>query len=77
MIEPKTQSILSEIRGRTDNTRDDIAFHYSALIANTYPGDGVNWTLINRAILTRWSESGLQYIKRRAWKYLERKGASS
>lgn len=27
-----------------------------------------DWPCINRAILERWSMSGLEWIKRRAWK---------
>jgi hypothetical protein len=26
------------------------------------------WPTLNLAIIDRWSESGLQYVKRRAWK---------
>lgn len=34
----------------------------------------VNWAKVNRAIIKRWSMSGLVYIKRRAWKrHSERK----
>ena len=31
------------------------------------PND-VDWPLVNRAIMKRWSPSGLLYIKRQAWK---------
>jgi len=46
-------------------TRDDVAGAY----ANCLEAAGfVNWPVVNRAIITRWSESALVYVKDEAWK---------
>jgi hypothetical protein len=41
-----------------------IAEHWNRL------GD-FDWSLVNHAIMERWSVSGLNYIKREAWKIAE------
>lgn len=47
-------------------------------IAQTYAfgigsSEDINWKRINEAIVKRWSISGLNYIKRIAWKMVEHK----
>ena len=34
----------------------------------TYGPDGVDWRQVNGAILRKWTPSGLEWIKRRAWR---------
>lgn len=46
-------------------TRDDVAVEYADVLAFRHL---VDWPGINRAIIARWSKSGLEYIKRAAWK---------
>jgi hypothetical protein len=47
------------------------AKEYSALIfASRVLGNEINWTKVNRAIIDRWSRSGLERIKSAAWKKL-------
>lgn len=51
--------------GDKSMTRDDVAGAY----ANCLQAAGlVNWPVVNRAIIARWSESALHYIKDEAWK---------
>jgi hypothetical protein len=45
--------------------REDIAASYA--LAMKTP-DKVDWPKVNRAIIDRWSKSGLVFIKERAWK---------
>ena len=45
-------------------TRADMARSYAYLLTHQA---GVDWTAINMAIIHRWSMSGLQWIKARAW----------
>jgi len=47
-------------------TRLDVARLYASGI-EVYP-DGPNWGTVNAAILQCWSPSGLNWIKREAWK---------
>jgi hypothetical protein len=54
----------------TNNKRNEIAFEYGRLL-QSYGTEGLNWQRVNRAIIERWSESGLSYIKNRAWKIVE------
>lgn len=48
--------------------RDEMAWEYARWIANEFTND---WGQINEAIIRRWSVSGLLYIKRRAWSYVQ------
>ena len=43
----------------------DIAQTYALALASSYPTD---WARVNKAIIERWSISGLQRIKKMAWK---------
>jgi hypothetical protein len=47
-------------------SRDDMAEEYTALLLRV-PDDSGIWPVLNLAIIDRWSESGLDYIKRKAW----------
>lgn len=46
-------------------TRAVVAQDYAAALVY---GDRQDWTTINMAITERWSKSGLEWIKREAWK---------
>lgn len=59
---------LCEFAKNPDITRDDLALIYGALL---HAGI-VNWATVNETILTRWSKSGLRYIKEKAWQWRER-----
>jgi hypothetical protein len=49
-------------------TQKDIALTYAmALRSATAKADIPDWETINRAIIKRWSMSGLERIKKRAW----------
>ena len=48
-------------------TRDDMADQYAKLLRIQEP-DWPIWPTLNLAIVDRWSEDALDYIKRRAWK---------
>lgn len=45
-------------------TRDHVGTLYAMALTNT----GVAWANLNAAIIERWSESGLGYVKKLAWK---------
>jgi len=48
-------------------TRDNMAYVYAGLISiKNYPFDRLNKIIINK-----WSKSGLNYIKEKAWKILK------
>lgn len=51
------------------STRQDAAVHYGWGIK--YHQDEIDWPKLNAAIIERWSASGLEWIKRRAWKINE------
>lgn len=67
----KAQDAQGEVLRRvadTSMTRDDVAGAYAmALQASGF----VQWPVLNRAIINRWSESALHYIKDEAWKLAE------
>lgn len=47
--------------------RDEAADLYADGLA-TYGPDGMDWKQVNGAILRRWTPSGLDWIKKKAWK---------
>ncbi len=47
-------------------TRDEIAVEYGKLLRDRL-SSWPTWIVLNMAIVDRWSESGLSYIKTRAW----------
>lgn len=62
--------MLSEINN-PKNKRNDIAKLYKSMIIWDEKYHTANWGDINRAIIKRWSRSGLEYIKRKAWRLVE------
>lgn len=49
--------------------RNSIAMTYRfAMEAERDGREKIDWWKVNDAIIKRWSKSGLQYIKNRAWK---------
>jgi hypothetical protein len=48
-------------------SRDEIAFEYARLLRHNGT-EWKTWPTLNLAIIDRWSQSGLEYIKRKAWK---------
>lgn len=57
--------IFNEIEGK-EFTRKDVARTYSILLQKNTPMD--KFVEINKAIIKRWSPSGLRWIKEQAWK---------
>lgn len=58
--------VVEEVN-RKKNTRDDISLLYAAAIKEHEAGDGFAWSIVNEAIISRWSKSALAYIKKAAW----------
>lgn len=54
---------------RIANKRRDIAHMYAWLLLFSQYAD-FDWPKIHNAVLSRWSNSGLHFIKRQAWKLL-------
>jgi hypothetical protein len=70
-----TRTILTAIREGLPQR--EIANDYGlALVSAAHGADTPDWPAINRAILGRWSMSGLDRIKRDAWKAASRRGVS-
>ena len=65
------ETILNEIKHK-ECKRNDLSLTYAFIISSS-ERDKVNWSIINKAIIDRWSLSGLYYIKNRAWKLLKNK----
>ena len=65
--------ILEQIADKK-RTRNDIAETYVDILAIPFfLGDTIKKVQINRAIIKRWSRSGLRYILGQAWKQFELK----
>jgi hypothetical protein len=60
--------MLNEI-AQPETTRKMIAETYAmSIVSEAENGEVVDWANVNAAILKRWSRSGLEYIKKQAWK---------
>lgn len=59
-----TQTLLAEI-AMPEATRDSVGVTYELALASS---EATDWPTVNRAIMERWSRSGLEYVKRVAWK---------
>ena len=59
-----TSTLLREVAMK-EITRNSLALTYAMALHSDNPTD---WGKVNEAILNRWSFSGLEYIKTRAWK---------
>jgi hypothetical protein len=59
-----TDAILQEI-GNQSITQKDVAMTYALAMKSAFQGaDKPDWMTINRAIIDRWSMSGLKRIKK-------------
>jgi hypothetical protein len=58
-----TDHLLQEI-ANPKMTRRDVAKSYLLAMVSS---EATDWAAVNRAIIDRWSESALAYIKRLAW----------
>lgn len=65
-----TNTLLREIAMK-ECKRKSIASTYGLAIHAERYGEKVDWKTVNEAIIARWSFSGLNYIKKLAWKRLE------
>lgn len=72
MVDPQGQ-ILREIADRR-MTRDDVLTTYAWCIRQA---DEVDFAVVNRAILDRWSMAALRYIKEGAWRFIRRASAQT
>jgi hypothetical protein len=66
----RTEDLLAEI-ARPGSTRESIAARYRLGIATCQHWENhefIDWPTVNRTLLTRYTKSGLIYIKRLAWK---------
>lgn len=50
-------------------TRDEVVPYYVDLIVNIVPYTEI--LRVNNLILSKWSSSGLEYIKNKAWKQVD------
>lgn len=66
-----TDEILVAIQDKR-NKQYDIAVMYIQLITSL-PSNSKDWGVINRAIIERWSMSGLERVKTLAWKWINLK----
>lgn len=64
-----TNVLLREI-AMPEMTANDIAETYAMAIVSS---DKTDWRKVNEAIIARWSESGRDYIKDRAWKIINQR----
>jgi hypothetical protein len=59
-----TDALLWDIKNQ-EVKRDSVAATYALALQTSVSTD---WLKVNQAIIARWSMSGLEYIKKRAWK---------
>lgn len=62
-----TQTILDELK-YPEITQKSVALTYALAIRSREDAD---WEKVNQAIIARWSQSGLERVKRMAWKIVK------
>ena len=62
-------TILNEIEHKECKRKNIALTYYFCMVSS----EEVDWGKINKAIMERWSRSGLNYIKTEAWKWHEKK----
>lgn len=62
-------TILNEISHKEYKRNNIVLTYYFCLISS----EDINFWKINKAIIERWSHSGLNYIKVEAWKLWDKK----
>ena len=67
-----TSTLLHEIAIK-ECKRNTIANTYALAIMSSEVTD---WGKVNKAIIDRWSKSGLEHIKKRAWKLIEKEAVT-
>jgi hypothetical protein len=70
LVDPQG-TLLAEIADKR-MTRDDVAMTYAFAIRQHAE---VDWPTVNQAIMNRWSQSALIYIKTKAWKLIDARPA--
>jgi len=60
--------ILKEISDKRFKRKDVALSYYFCMVSS----EKVNWQIINRAIIDRWSWYALDFIKTLAWKKIDR-----
>jgi len=61
-----TNTLLQEISCEQCKRKDIATTYYMAICSS----ENTDWEKVNKAIIDRWSISGLEYIKKLAWKRL-------
>lgn len=69
MADPQ-RVILEEIADKRFKQKS-VALTYAFCIRQDGDTDAIDWRKINRAIIDRWSRSGLDRVKKRAWGLVE------
>ena len=67
----EAEALKAKIESGEIRTREQCAYGYATVIRSSHGSDDFDVADLNKAIWTRWSESGLVYIKRKAWKQIE------
>ena len=62
-----TSTIVREVADKAMKQRDVALTYAMALKSSAQGADKPDWETINKAILARWSMSGLERIKKLAW----------
>lgn len=63
-----TQVLLQEVQDEKFD-QASVAMTYAMAIRSSHE---TNWKAVNEAIISRWSRSGLERIKRMAWRIIEK-----
>ena len=62
-------TILNEIKQKECKRKDIALTYYFCMVSK----EDIDWEKINKAIIKRWSFSGLEYIKKEAYEWAEKK----
>lgn len=73
MADRYAQAVIDDVA--RSETQGIVAISYAtAILADSMGWESIDWPAVNRAILARWKHSGLDRIKRDAWKLAREPG---
>jgi hypothetical protein len=72
-IEEWEDEFLSFLNSKKFRQKDAAKEYSSLIFASVVLGNNIDWPKINRAIINRWSTSGLKRIKKMAWAVYQNK----
>lgn len=65
--------LLQEIKDKFFKQKDVALTYAMSMVSERGNNEEIDWREVNQAIIERWSQSGLNRVKKMAWKHVEQR----